>query len=202
MPNRRNTLLMWLPLLGGAMTALADAPAWELNAAQRAMIATGQIVVVGDRDSKGAAGRAAVIQAAVRIQAPRETVFQIMTDCAAAAAWVPHLVRCEVVERDPAGSWEVIAHRVDYGWYAPRVEYVFRARYENRSRIIFEHVSGDFDQNEGMWALETVEDGAATLLTYRVRSQPKMYVPSWLYQRSVESELPALLRALRTRAQR
>ena len=198
----RSTWFIWLPFIGGAMDALADAPAWEMSATQRGMMAAGQIVVVGARDSEGAADRAAVIRAAVQIQAPRDTVFQIMTDCAAAASWVPHLVSCQVLERDPAGSWEVIAHRVDYGWFAPRVDYVFRARYENRSRIIFEHVSGDFDQNEGMWALETVSDGTATVLTYRVRSQPKMYVPSWLYQRSVESELPALLRALRARAQR
>ena len=114
---------------------------------------------------------------------------------------MPHLVECRVLETDATQGSELIAHRVHYGWFAPRIDYVFRARWRDRSRIAFENVSGDLAQNDGAWALETAADGASTIVTYTVRTRPKFYVPQWLYRRAVRAELPAMLRALRQRAE-
>ena len=202
-----HTFTRWLPVLVAALVAfligreaVAGPPAWELSAAQSAAVRAGEVVVVATRGPDGAQRDGAAVQAAVEVPAPVATLFRIMTDCAAAPSWVPHLVRCTVLERDPAGQWELISHEVDYGWFAPKIFYVFRATYTDNSTIRFAHVSGDFEKNDGVWSLTPVADGAATLVTYRVQSRPRLYVPTWLYERSIRAELPALLRALRARA--
>lgn len=185
-----------------AAQAVAGVPAWPLSDPQSAAVQAGEIVVVATREPDGAQRRGAAVQAAVIVTAPVAQVFRVMTDCVDASSWVPHLVSCTVLERDQQGRWELIAHEVDYGWFAPRVSYVFRATYTDDSTVRFAHVSGDFEKNDGVWSLTPVSDGAATLVTYRVQSRPRIYVPDWLYERSVRAELPALLRALRERVAR
>ncbi len=195
-----------LVLAAGLVLGLTLAPencaaAWALSTPQRAAVERGDVIVVASREGGATGPKATSAQAAIRIAAPPDTVFGIMTDCAAAATWVPRLVSCRVVESDPGQSTEVIAHRVDYGWFAPRIDYVFRAHYADRRAIRFEHVSGDLDENEGAWALELAADGVSTLVTYRARTRPRFPVPQWLYQRGVSTEVPGLLRALRARAE-
>jgi Polyketide cyclase / dehydrase and lipid transport len=102
---------------------------------------------------------------------------------------------------DAARATELIAHRVHYGWFAPRIDYVFRVQLRDRRSISFANVSGDLAQNDGAWELETAADGVSTIVTYAVRTRPKFYVPQWLYRRAVRAELPAMLRALRERAE-
>lgn len=201
MRSARHFLWVWL-LWSTAADFAAAANAWELSEAQNTAVRAGDVVVVAVRDSGTAGHRTAMIHAAVLVRAPVEAVFKVMTDCPAAPSWVPHLVSCAVLESDSQRGWDVIAHEVDYGWFAPRVRYVFRASYTDVSAIRFEHVSGDFETNEGIWALTPVDSGAATLVTYRVRSRPKMYVPNWLYERSIRAEIPGLLKALRERVRR
>jgi ribosome-associated toxin RatA of RatAB toxin-antitoxin module len=179
----------------------AGAAAWPLDATQRAAVERGEILVIAARDDAPGGRGAATARAALRIAAPPDKVFDVMTDCASAARWVPRMLSCEVIESDPARSMELIAHRVDYGWYAPRIDYVFRARYEGRRRIAFDHVSGDLEANDGAWELERAADGVSTVVTYTVRTKPAFYLPQWLYLRGVQAEIPALLRALRARAE-
>lgn len=193
----------WFCLLSlAAADSVAAGSAWDLSDAQNIAVRAGEVVVVAVRDGGAAGHRTATIHAAVRVQAAVQAVFEVMTDCAAAPSWVPHLVSCVVLESDPRGGWEVIAHEVDYGWFAPRVRYTFRASYTGSNTIRFEHVRGDFEKNEGIWSLMPLDDGAATLVTYRVQSRPKMYVPNWLYERSIRAGIPELLKALRERVPR
>lgn len=188
-----------LAVLAATPSAASASDAWQLSEAQNVAVRAGDIVVVAVREVGAAGHRTAMINAAVVVQAPVEVVFEVMTDCPAAPSWVPHLVSCAVMESDAQGGWDVIAHEVDYGWFAPRVRYAFRATYTDARTIRFEHVSGDFETNEGMWSLTPADAGAATLITYRVRSRPRMYVPNWLYERSIRAEIPGLLKALRER---
>jgi uncharacterized membrane protein len=188
---------MLLPLAATAATGAA----WILSAAQRAAVERGEVVVVAERGAAPPGQPAAETSAAVRVAATPEAVFDVLTDCAAAPAWMPHLVECRVLETDAAGTSELVAHRIHYGWFAPRIDYVFRTHLADRRRITFENVSGDLAQNDGVWALEGAADGASTLVTYTVRARPRFYVPQWLYRRAVRAELPDMLRALRQRAE-
>jgi ribosome-associated toxin RatA of RatAB toxin-antitoxin module len=141
------------------------------------------------------------VRAAVRIAASPATVFRIMTDCAEALNFVPHLQHCTVLETAADRSWQLIAQRLDYGWYAPALDYVIRAEYFGDRTVTMRQVRGDFLVNEGRWELEPLADGVHTLLTYQIHAVPPSYVPAWLQRRSLVRELPTMLRILRSRAE-
>ena len=69
-------------------------------------------------------------------------------------------------------SWELVEHEIDFGWYAPRIEYVFRADFVADRSITFRQVSGDFKANDGIWEFEPADAGKRTLLRYRVYMDP------------------------------
>ncbi len=198
-PSRALTVAVAMAM---ATPSECAAAAWTLSPTQQVAVERGEIVVVASRETGAGERSATSARAAIRIAAPLEVVFGIMTDCSLAATWVPHLVSCRSLQLGPGRTMEVIAHQIDYGWYTPRIDYVFRAHYVGGRQIRFEHVSGDLDENEGAWELEPAADGIATIVTYRVRTRPRFAVPQWLYQRGVTREVPGLLRALRARAER
>jgi ribosome-associated toxin RatA of RatAB toxin-antitoxin module len=201
MAGRRLLGFCFTALVALASSVAAPAAAWPLTPARRAAVERGEIVVVAERRAARSDQPVAATLAALKVAATPDTVFAVLTDCAAAPAWMPHLVECRILEADATGTSELIAHRVHYGWFAPRIDYVFRVQLRDRRRIAFENVSGDLAQNDGVWALEAAADGTSTIVTYTVSTRPKFYVPQWLYRRAVRAELPDMLRALRQRAE-
>ncbi len=140
-------------------------------------------------------------RAAIEINAPAAQVFRTMTDCAQALRFVPHLVRCAVLESAPDRSWQIIEHEVTYGWFLPHASYVFRAEYEPAARVHFSGMGGDFAKNEGDWELAPRRAGAATVVTYQAQVMPRFYVPRWVALASLKRDLPALLLGLRERCE-
>jgi ribosome-associated toxin RatA of RatAB toxin-antitoxin module len=182
------------------------APAWELTPPQRASVDDGEVVVIASPELVAGesldVGAVAAARAAVKIRAPVALVYAAMTDCAAALTFVPHLEMCEVLETGAGGAWQLIAHRTDLGWYLPANHYVFKAVYEVDRSVDFNAVRGDFRVLRGRWALQPDSTAAATVVTYQVEIAPKFRVPRWLLQRGLERDLPELLTALRTHAER
>lgn len=167
---------------------------WTLTDAQLARLHQGAVLV----DTSVVEGRpSGEIRAAVQIHAPAERVFRTLTNCAEALRFVPHLEHCAVLETAPDGSWQVVEHRVDPGWFAPSLDYVFRAEYEPFSRIRIINVRGDLSENQGVWEFHPIENGAVTLVTYRVYVVPRVLMPHWLLRRTLRHDLPALLKGLR-----
>jgi uncharacterized protein YndB with AHSA1/START domain len=168
---------------------------WRLSDANRAGLGRGDVVVEAEvtRDRPGGE-----VWAAVEIAATPEEVFRTLTDCSKALKFVPHMERCEVLETAPDGSWQIVEHQVDHGWFAPKARYVFRAEYEDFRRIRFSHVSGDLRENQGTWEFTASEDGESTIVTYNARVVPRSYVPRWLMRSALRSDLPALLKGLRS----
>jgi uncharacterized protein YndB with AHSA1/START domain len=188
-----------LLLCAVAQAVLADSTsgygAWRLSDANRAGLGRGEVVVEAEvtRDKPGGE-----VRAAVEIAASPEEVFRTLTDCSKALQFVPHLEHCQVLESAPDGSWQIVEHQVDHGWFAPKARYVFRAEYEDFRRIRFSHVSGDLRENQGTWAFTRSEDGKSTIVTYNARVVPRSYVPRWLMRSALRSDLPALLKGLRS----
>lgn len=145
--------------------------------------------------------RRGTVRAAVLIDAPPAIAFAMMTRCEEALRYVPHLRVCKVRERAPDGSWEVVDHEIDFGWYAPRVKYTFRADFEADHSIAFHQVAGDFKTNEGRWEFEPRDDGARTLMRYRATIDPPSFVPNWLARSTFKRELPQMLIELRKRCE-
>lgn len=156
----------------------------------------GDIEVGASLDSAAQSGR---VSATVRIHAPRELVWSLVTSCEVALKTVPGLASCEVLDTAPDRSWQLIRHVMDYSWYLPRLTYEMRATYDYPARVSIERVSGDLSALNGSWYLES--DGDFTIAHYAVNLVPGFWVPRWLVRATLRRDLPKMLRALRARAE-
>jgi ribosome-associated toxin RatA of RatAB toxin-antitoxin module len=180
--------------LGLACAGAVRAADFELTPAEAQRVAENEIVI---RANLAPNARRGTVRAAMLIDAPPAVVFQMMTRCPDAVHYVPHLRMCRVRERAADLSWEVVEQELDFGWYAPRLRYVFRADLVTDQSITFRQVSGDFKANEGIWEFEPSGSGEQTLLRYRVYIDPPGYVPNWLARSTFKRELPQMLDELR-----
>lgn len=137
--------------------------------------------------------------ATVKIRAPREVVWSLITSCEEALHLVPGLQACDVLETAPDHSWQKIRHVLDYSWYVPKLTYEFRAAYEQPTRVSIERISGDLRTMRGSWELR--KDGDDTVAHYTVDLAPGFWVPHWIVRAALRRDLPKMLRALRTRAE-
>lgn len=184
----RQSFLLVSLLLSAPMLPAADL---AQESAQHGDI---EVAVVLDAGEQSGTARAAV-----RIHAPREVVWSLITSCAEALHLVPGLVECEVRETAPDRSWQRIRHVLDYSWYVPKLTYEIRASYDRPSRVSIERVSGDLRTLRGSWELES--DGDYTIARYAVDLAPGFWVPRWIVRAALKRDLPKMLRALRTRAE-
>ena len=185
-------------LLGACLGRDATAGEFSLTPDETRRVAARQIVVRAELD---AGQRRGTVRAALRIEAPPELVFQMMIRCDDALHYVPHLEACEVLDRAAHDSWLLVEHQIDFGWYAPAVNWTFRADLSADRSIKFHQVTGDFKANEGSWELEPTPDGATTLLLYRAYIDPPGFVPNWLARSTFRRELPQMLKDLRRRCE-
>ena len=186
-----------------AVSSAEDRPAnqsmgWTLTASQLERVTAGGVIAEGEVVPEKAI---ADVRAAIQIAVPPEQVFRTLTDCTQALKFVPHLKRCNVLDTAPDGTWQNVEQTVDYGWLAPRAEYVFHADYEHFQRIRFSHLRGDFHENHGTWEFHALNGGRTTLVTYQARVAPAFFVPRWLMRSMLKRDLPELMRGLRTRAE-
>lgn len=181
--------------LSGPATHAAD---FQLTPAEDQKLAARGIVIRANLDS---GQRRGTVRAAVLIEAPPSVVFQLMSRCTDALQYVPHLRVCRVRDRAHDGSWQLVEHEVDFGWYAPRVKYVFRAEFVPDQSINFRQVTGDFKANQGLWEFESLDGGARTLVRYRAYIDPPTFVPNWLARSTFKREMPQMLADLRRRCE-
>jgi uncharacterized membrane protein len=189
------TVALLATALAAGFAAAAD---FQLTPAEQARLAAREVVIRAALDN---GQRRGTVRAAVQIDAAPSIVFRQMTHCEEALQFIPHLKVCRVRDQAPDGSWQLIDHEVDFGWYAPRIRYVFRADLTADARIDFHQVSGDFKANQGMWEFEPSPDGAHTLLRYRAYIDPPGFVPNWLARSTFKRELPQMLTELRRRCE-
>src|SRR5882724_2814154 len=169
--------------------------AGSVNLAQEAS-QKGDIEVTVSLDVAEQSGSA---NATVRIHAPREVVWSLITSCPESLRMVPGLEVCDVLETAPDQSWQRIRHVMNYSWYLPKTTYVIRAYYDRPSRVAIERISGDLRTLRGSWELKS--DGSYTVAHYMVYLAPGFWVPHWMVRSALRKDLPKMLRALRARAE-
>ena len=167
---------------------------FDLTPAESQRIAKNEVVIRANLD---ASARRGTVRAAMLINAPPAVVYDLMLRCSDAVRYVPHLRLCRIRERSPDRTWQIVEQEIDFGWYAPKLRYVFRADLVAEQAITFRQLSGDFKANEGIWEFEPAGNGAQTLLRYRVYIDPPGYVPNWLARSTFKRELPLMLTELR-----
>jgi uncharacterized protein YndB with AHSA1/START domain len=185
-----------LVLLQPAAAAQSE---WVADPAIQERLAAGEVVVAaGAIDPAHPRG---LVRAAVRIKAPPEAIWTIVTDCRQALSFIPGLRHCRRIDGAPDGSWQDVEHEVRYSWLLPSVRYVFHAVYDRPHRIDFHRISGDLKQEEGTWLLTRTADGAGTVVEYEVYVDPGFWIPQALVTRSLRRDIPAVLSGLRACAE-
>ena len=189
-----DTRARWIAVILGLLAYAPGLQAadFELTPGELEQLNRGETVI---RASLDAGQRSGTVRAALLIDAPPDVVFQAMTECADALKFVPHLRACRSIPQPDDPAIRLVEHEVDFGWYAPRLKYVFRADVVANESIAFHQVSGDFKAHEGIWEFEPA--GEQTLLRYRVRIDPPGYIPNWLARSTFRRDLPRMLANLK-----
>jgi hypothetical protein len=194
--TRRHTAVSVLTLvLACGWAGFAGAADFALTPAEIQRLEKREVVIRARLDQ--GSQRKGTVRAAIQIEASPDIVFGMMTNCVDALRYVPHLEACRIRDAAPDGSWLLVDHEIDFGWYSPRLRWVFRVDFEGKSTMRFRQVSGDFKANEGMWELEPDATGERTLLRYRAYIDPPGFVPNWLARSTFKRELPQMLQDLR-----
>jgi len=167
-----------------ALSATAAAPALASEPAP---------IVSVTPDAHGAAG---VIHGQVDIDAPRSVVWAIMTDCARVTSLMVNVKYCRVLQRDPAGRWDVREQETKAS-LLPGVRTVMRSDYDAPHTVEFHRTDGDFKILEGEWRLEPLDGGAHTRVIYESRMSSPFTAPAFLVRAVLRRDLPATLENLR-----
>jgi carbon monoxide dehydrogenase subunit G len=178
-------------VLSAALSAASLAAAAELSPRELAVLDRGRAYVEVRPDTDGESG---LIRAAIDIAAPPEVVFKVITDCDLAPRMVASLKSCRIVERDPAGRWDV-REEISKMTFVPSVRNVFRSDYDPPQRVRFLRVGGDLKVFEGEWRIEP--HGTGSRVFYENRASAPFRVPGYLARFALRLEVPQALQALR-----
>jgi uncharacterized protein YndB with AHSA1/START domain len=177
------------------LSAAAPALALDLPARADAVLQKGRPFVDVRPDADGSSGQ---ILAAIDIAAPLDAVWATVTDCALAPRMAPNLKSCRVVERDPAGRWEV-REQISKGGFIPPIRSVFRSDYDYPRLIRFHRTDGDLSVMEGEWRFAPQPDGDVRV-TYENRVAAPFHVPGPIARAVLRHDVPVALLALRREA--
>ena len=180
------------PLLFSVLALAGSAArAADLDPSVQAQLARGRPYVQVRADADGESG---LIQAAIDIAAPPQVVWNVVTDCDLAPRMVASLKSCRILEKDPAGAWDVREDISKMG-FLPSVRNVFRSDYDPPRSVRFHRVAGDLKVYEGEWRIEP--RGGETRVFYESRVSAPFRVPGPIARIALRYEVPQALMALR-----
>ena len=166
----------------------------ELSAETEQRLQRGEVVVTVMRSSTGAG-----VQVFAVVDIPRQPhdVWPVMTDCERATKFVPGLISCKILQRDPQGAWDVREHISSPGWPLPTFRTVFRSRYEPNRRVQFSRIAGDLKRSEGEWLIVPRDGNQSTRVIYSAEVEYDTWLPDFLLRDQLAAQMPRVLLALR-----
>ncbi|MDO9224026.1 MAG: SRPBCC family protein [Caulobacter sp.] len=170
---------------------------WALDAGALARVVAGGAHADVRPDPRGATG---LVHGAIDIAAPPDVVWGAITDCANAARVAPGGRGCRLVERDPAGRWDVRELTVGWSPLAPPFRTRFRSEFEARRVIRFHCVGGDVAVCFGEWRLEALPGGRTRVL-YENRATSPIPAPASMARMAMRHNLLRSLESLRHEAE-
>ena len=183
--------LILISLAGWLAASSSAAWGFELSAREQQTLERGKPFVEVRGDGDGTSG---LIRGAIDIAAPPEVVFKVIADCELAPTMVTSLKSCRVLQRDPAGHWDV-REEISKMTFVPSVTNVFRSDYEPPTRVRFHRTGGDLKVFEGEWRLELRPGGVRVF--YENRVSTPFRVPGYLARIALRIQVPQALEALR-----
>lgn len=182
-------------LVLASLLLAAPAAAFEVPPRAEGLLDRGRPYVDVRPDEDGASG---LIRGVIDVAAPPEVVFATISDCALAPKMAANLKSCRILDRDPAGRWDVREH-VSRATFLPSVRSVMRFDYDPPRRIDFARVGGDLPVIEGSWRLEP-QGGGRVRVFYENRVAAPFHVPGAIARIVLRRDVPAALLALRREA--
>ncbi len=173
-----------------------SALSWMQSEATQARLSAGEVVMQSELGS-----RAASVQAAIRVRAVPQVVWNLITGCQSVASFVPGLRRCERLQTAVDGSWSIVEHDIRYSILMPMIRSIVRSQYQPPYRVDFSGVGGNIKSESGSWVLDPAADGQATTVEYSISIEPGFFVPRAVVRRSLSRELPLMLTGLRALAE-
>jgi carbon monoxide dehydrogenase subunit G len=138
---------------------------------------------------------ALVVHASIDIAATPAIVWAVIIDCNRAPKFVPNMESCRIVNRDPAGRWE-LRETVLNIMLLPRIRSLSRNDFEPPRRMAFKRAGGDTRIADGEWRLEPLAKGKATRLHYSAVLALNYSVPRFLVDNAAARDFPALLQGI------
>jgi len=188
-------LLAALLVVGDRAGAADTQP--DLAWIDRTTLATGDVQVLADRGDHAAV----TVKVAIKIAAPAQAIWDVLTACQIAPEYVPNVVSCRSIEKVDDGRAELFVQTVKPAFFLPTFEHVFRLDYEPYARIGVHRVSGPLDSMDGDWWLLPQPDGTI-LLVYELAVDPGLPVPRFIVRSAMKHDVPKILVAVRDRAER
>jgi ribosome-associated toxin RatA of RatAB toxin-antitoxin module len=137
-----------------------------------------------------------VVAASVIIAASPEAVWAVMTDCHRLARLMTNVDHCRVMQRDPAGRWDV-REQVTKASLLPAARTVLRSDYDEPRLVRFHRIDGDFKVLEGEWRLTAMDGGARTRVDYVSRMSSPVAAPGLFVRMAMRGALTKTLTNLR-----
>ena len=178
-----------VPLIGAAILASAIPTSPGLAAPPEA-----PATVSVTPDPQGSSG---IVHGQVDINAPPETVWKVMVDCARLPQLMVDVKSCRVLQRDPAGRWDM-REQISKGSILPSVRIVMRSDFDEPRSVKFHRTDGDFKVLEGQWLLEPLDGGARTRVLYESRMTAPFAAPGPIVRAILRRDMPKTLDNLRT----
>lgn len=182
-------ILAALPLIANSQAELPD---WiDLDS-----LDSGEVVYRSAREEQGTVS----IDAAIAIDADRDSIWHFLTACEISPEYVPHVTECRSIGEVADGDAELFEQTVKPAFFLPKFDHVFRLDFERPDRIVVSHVSGPIDRMEGSWQLvERADD--SFIVIHRLVFKPGFPVPRFFVRNTLERDLPEVLREIRKRAE-
>ncbi|MGQ9525710.1 MAG: SRPBCC family protein [Armatimonadota bacterium] len=140
------------------------------------------------------------IHAYVIAKAPRENVWDVLTDYENLPRIVPGMLESRLLGRQDGDLLVRQTARVaDVLDLSAAV--TLAVREEPPDRIKFRCVGGDLKRMDGSWRLVD-NHGNGVLVAYGVLLQPSVWVPCWIVKRRLHEDVPKQLHALASEAER
>lgn len=133
----------------------------------------------------------------VEIDAPIETVFDVIVDYAAYPEFLDNVGTVTVSESSDANALVTYAVEV----LGKRVHYTLAMEHDRPGRVSWSlHDSNVMKRSDGSWELEDLGDGR-TRATYSVDVKPRGFVPGPMVKALTGRALPATVDAFKKRAE-
>lgn len=138
-------------------------------------------------------GDLSYVVGSVLINAPRETVWNKLSDYDKAPEIFDNLSVCKVVGIE--GETKLLRQMVRPGGLL-KFDYIVNLTEQKPALISWYRRSGSFKEVRGSWTLDEVD--GATVVTYRIHLDGGILLPPWLLNSQVKEYLPNVLMALKS----